>query len=80
MRKFVLLALLFMPPAAAEEPKHVNPPVVVEGETVTMNIDFWKHTVDTMNWQAGKINQLQTENLLLKATLKEKCDCPKNKL
>lgn len=80
MIRVLAIALLLTLVANADEPKHVNSPVTIKGTIVTMKLDFWKHVVDTMDWQGDKINELQTENLSLKAKIKSMCECRKEKI
>ena len=72
--------LTVVPGVFADEPKHINIPVVIEGDKATMNLEFWKHTVDTMTWQADKINEQQKEILLLRQSIGGKCECKKDNI
>ena len=55
---FLIVLSLIAFPVLTEEPKHINVPVEIQGENATMKLEFWKHVVDTLDWQADKINKI----------------------
>lgn len=57
--RILLVALLFLSPAYAQAPKHVNKLVTIEGDHAIVQLDFWKHLIDTMNQQETQIRELK---------------------
>ncbi len=72
----VLFVITVLPASLrAEEPKHINPSVTITGDVVNMKLEFWKHVVDTLDWQGKKIDAQQIELINLREANKAKKDC-----